>query len=315
MKSNSIMYSEAELKKRVELGRFRKTQKEITEKSLQLELPMEILLTVSSNKSSRYPTLLTRIPIFEPISFRTKSDTAFTKGQTYKTNWGSIERIGPGLNMYDEDTLIGILQIGQQKKLIGNTNSFPVPLKLVRDKDKTIVHVGNVSAYAINKFLGRGVSGNDLRSCRESIKRLSVTNFIFYNDILGKEGKTPLFDYIGDQDAYGEITIQFRPVIITLLANYTYINLDVRRSLSDVGKSVHKFLSGQRPNYEITLEKLMGPVGFQRSVGAFKQALMGKAGKKPRVGELEKMKNAGWLVSYHITGTGRTSPFKLIIER
>ena len=73
----------------------------------QLELPIEELLPVESGPS-KYPTLLTRVPLFSPVANRTTLDTDWIIGDVYTTPWGAIQRIGPGLDIYDEDTLIGM---------------------------------------------------------------------------------------------------------------------------------------------------------------------------------------------------------------
>ena len=46
------------------------------------------------------------------------------------------------------------------------------------------------------------------------------------------------------------------------MESYTYIDVAVRRQLSEVGKAVHKFLSRQPNEYAISLEIIDGPRGL-----------------------------------------------------
>ena len=287
----------------------------------QLELPIEELLPVESGPS-KYPTLLTRVPLFSPVANRADLDTDWIKGEVYATPWGSIRRIGPGLDIYDEDTLIALFRLCRTRKLHGKREALPVPvLRVVEDEhgerregsgEIASVYIGTTTAYAVNCFLGRDTGGKDLKACRDSIQRLAVTSLFFHKSDLQKEGKTGFFDYVGDEDCHGKITIQFRPAMYRLMESYTYMDVAVRRQLSDVGKSVHKFLSGQPNEYAISLDKLMAAVGYFGSRKDFKRALLGA---RNTVGQLEKMKLAGWLKQYEISGTGRKTPFILKIWR
>jgi hypothetical protein len=290
--------------------------------SAQLDLPIEELLPVETGQS-KYPTLLTRVPLFSPVANRTVLDTDWIKGEVYATPWGSIRRIGPGLDIYDEDTLIALFRLCRSRKLHGKREALPIPaLRVVDDEhgerreggqEEASVYIGTTTAYAVNRFLGRDTGGKDLRACRESIQRLGVTSLFFHKSDLHKEGKTGFFDYIGDDNCHGEITIQFRPAMYRLMeSNYTYIDIAVRRQLSDVGKSVHKFLSSQPQEYAISLDKLMAVVRYAGDSKEFKRVLMGTTKK---IGQLEKMKRLEWIKSYEISGTGRKTPFILRIWR
>lgn len=296
-------------------------QRAVMREQQQLELPIEELLPAESGQS-KYPTLLTRVPLFSPVANRAVLDTDWIKGEVYTTPWGSIRRIGPGLDIYDEDTLIALFRLCRTRKLHGKRETLPVPvLRVVEDEhgerreggeEITSVYIGTTTAYAVNCFLGRDTGGENLKACRDSIQRLAVTSLFFHKTDLQKEGKTGFFDYVGDEDCHGEVTIQFRPAMFRLMESYTYMDVAVRRQLSDVGKSVHKFLSGQPNEYAISLDKLMAVVGYSGDRKEFKRVLLGVRSK---VGQLEKMKLAGWLKQFEINGTGRKTPFILKIWR
>lgn len=280
----------------------------------QLDLPfVETLLPQETGSTRPYPTLLARVPLFAPISRRANNDTDWEQGDLVHTSWGRIQRFGPGLDIYDEDTLIALLSIARQRSLRGPREKMPIPAhRLVQDelgprregaREQVVVHTGRITAYEVNRFLGRGVGGRDLEACRASIKRLAKTSLVFYEDYLAKEGITHLLSYLGDQDAEGEIIIQFYPAIVALLeGSYSYIDIKVRRKLSDLGKAVHRFLSSQPKTYQIQLIKLKDVIRYDGAMKDFKRSL---------IGQLDAMKSLRWLRSYEIQGTGRKVPFVL----
>jgi hypothetical protein len=101
--------------------------------------------------------------------------------------------------------------------------------------------------------------------------------------------------------------VQFTPLVARLLdSSYAYIAWEVRRELTDVGKAIHRFLSGQPRSYCIGAEKLRATIGYTREFGSFMRDL--------RV-TMDRLKALGWLSAYEIEGTGRNHPYKLRIER
>ena len=284
----------------------------------QLALPfVETLLPQESGSTRPYPTLLARVPLFAPISRRSNNDTDWIQGDLVHTAWGRIQRFGPGLDIYDEDTLIALLSIARQRSLTGPREKMPIPAhRLVQDelgerkegaREEVVVHTGRITAYEINRFLGRSGGGRDIDACRASIKRLAKTSLVFYEDSLAKEGITHILSYLGDQDAEGEIVIQFYPAIVSLLeGSYSYIDIKIRRKLSDLGKAVHRFLSSQPKAYQIQLIKLKDVIRYDGTMKDFKRSL---------IGQLDSMKSLKWLRSYEIQGTGRKVPFVLYTLR
>lgn len=276
------------------------------EKQCSLDLGSS-LLPEEVGTSRRYPTLFTRVSLFAPIRRRADKDTDWHKGELIKTAWGAIRRFGPGLDIYDEDTLIALLNVARSRTVTARPHALPIPLQAVGDDDEVTVHVGRTSAYALNRFLGRQVGGRDLEACRASILRLAKTSLHFVHESGGREALIHLFSYEGDCDARGEITVQFDPAIIVLLErSYSYIDLSVRSRLSDLGKAVHRFLSSQPSQYQIQLTKLQVIVRYPGPFKAFKRSL---------AGQLEKMSHLGWLSTYVIEGSGRKVPFVLSIDR
>lgn len=300
-------------------ARQRKASSPSTADNHQLTLFEELLPSPSGNP--QYPTLFTRCPVFAPVKERKSLDTDWENGHVIETSWGRIVRYGPGLDCTDEDVLIAIYHLCQQKRLKGPRKDMPVPvLRVVTDRfgerqegydEEVEVLAGTITAYQVCKFLGRvdrngKVDGNQLKVTRQSIKRLVLTKLFIVNSNYEKEGTVSFFDYIGDQDYRGELFIQFHPVVVRLLKEYTYIDINIRRHLADVGKAVHKFLSSQPRQYEIGLEKLKTAIGYPRPMKKFKGAL---------IAEMDKLVELGWLKYYEVSGTGRRIPFKLTIIR
>jgi hypothetical protein len=280
-----------------------------TDNKHQLPLPLEELLPIEANSPNQpYPTHFTRLPVFAPLRNRSDADTEWSEGKTYETSWGRITRYGPGLDMYDEDTLLGLLGTAQEKRLTGLRQTFPLPLNAIDGAHTTIVHYGKTSAYAVNKYLNRPTGGNNLTRCRNSIRRIALTQFIIYRKDLALEGKVHLFDYRAKDDFKGTFEIQFSPVMIRLLKEYTYIDMNVRMhpKLNGVGKALHRFLSGQPAAYKIQVCKLKDALGYRGESKYFKRDL---------ASALKQLHSIGWIKNWSIEGTGRRTPFLLCISR
>lgn len=87
---------------------------------------------------------------------------------------------------------------------------------------------------------------------------------------------------------------------------YTYIDWDLRRKLTDTGKAVHRFLSSQGKEYEIYTKKLMATIGYLRGYKKFMADLRAA---------MEQLKVEKWISGYQIIGSGRKVLHKLIIKR
>ena len=280
-----------------------------------------------STPNVQFPTLLTSFPVFKPTNNRSKADTKGMVGEEFKTSWGKVERHGPGLNIYDQDTLIAIIKLGQRKEIVGPKSelligelSGPIPplngeivTHQEQENETVVIHAGSVSARQINKFLDRDESDGNLALTRESIKRLSLQNLIFYTDKMddprysGKERKVEFFKYHGDRDLKGVIDIVFPPPMVLLLRDYALIDVEQRKKLSAVGKCVQLHLAGLPRSATLVLEELMATVGAS-NLTEFKRALLGR---KNRIGQLELMVEAKFLKSYKVSGNGKSEPYVL----
>lgn len=280
--------------------------------------PFESILPAVSEKDSKYPTLLAIVPLFA-AGERENYTTDQNKGQVYKLSRGRIRRIGAGLDVYDEDTLIAILQLGAEKKVVGPRESMPLALPSAGNKPTT-VYKGLVTAGKINAFLGRGDGGADLERTRDSIRRLANQRLWFENvdDVNGMEGVTDFFKYHGRTDLRGELLIQISPEMVNLLQQYQVINITVRRQLNDSGKAVHRYLTPQPQHFDIAFDELAEAICYDAGGAALKRSLLGRksTNKSPgRPNQLELMTELGFLRHWEITGTGRKTPFRLLVEK
>jgi len=283
--------------------------------------PFESILPAVSEKDSKYPTLLTVVPLFA-AGDRENYTTDQNKGRVYKLPKGRIRRIGAGLDVYDEDTLIAILQLGAEKKVVGPREALPValPSSINPSKNQTTVYKGSVTAGKINSFLGRGDGGADLERTRDSIRRLANQRLWFENldAVDGMEGVTDFFKYTGRTDLKGELLIQISPEMVNILQSYQIIDMTIRRQLNDCGKAVHRYLTPQPTKFDISLEDLAEAICYDAGVSALKRSLVGRpstGNTKGRPNQLELMVELGFLKMAEIRGTGRKVPFRLFVEK
>ena len=265
---------------------------------------------------AEFPTFLTRIPIFLPMkrgrSLKLDQDNALP----FVTSWGRGRKHGPPLTIYDEDTLMAIARL-RKNRLEGAPSNMPIPLSAIQPgvgegRKDVSVHILGCSLSDIQHECGDSDGGTNLQLRLASIKRLGATVLEF-----DRETKDKL-SYRGTQvklidiawDVYEDnalLLIQFSPLMaIWLESEYTYINWNVRKQLSDTGKALHRFLSAQPKTYSIFTEKLSTIIGFQRSYRYFMSDLRTT---------LAKLEALGWIGSWEITGTGRRVPHKLTINR
>lgn len=285
--------------------------------------PIESILPATKQSDSKYPTLLSIVPLFTPGD-RENYTTDQNNGLVYPIDNGRIRRIGPGLDVYDEDTLIAILQL-MEKKVVGPREAMPVALPPAMDnseEDQTTVYKGTVTAPRINAFLGRGDGGIDNERTRDSIKRLANQRLWFESrdasDPEAMEGVTDFFKYMGKSDLRGELLIQISPQMVNLLQQYQIIDMNVRVKLNDAGKAVHRYLTAQPENFDISLDDLAEAICYEPGGSALKRALMGRkatAKTKARPNQLDLMKELGFLKSWELSGTGRGTPFRLFIQK
>lgn len=271
---------------------------------------------VSISSHNEFPTLLTRLPIFVPGRAR-KQQELLDKDNAlaFQTSWGIGRKFGPPLTVYDEDTLIALSRL-RQNILIGEPSKMPYPVsRLYAQSDETDIHVHIVLCMVsdIQSMCATSVGGKNNKIRLESIKRLAGTK-IEFNREMGNKVKVSgtAIDLLNVKwDAYEDnalLYVQFSPIMAQWLERaYTYIDWHLRRTLrTDVGKAVHRFLSGQPKKYSIYTKKLKNTIGH---LGQYKYFMTDLREA------LQQLQQLDWLKEYEIIGNGRKLPHKLVINR
>ncbi|WP_295386002.1 hypothetical protein [uncultured Thiodictyon sp.] len=274
--------------------------------------------------TSEYPTPLTRLPLFPPVTRETAIEM-FKRGWTrLASRWdgGGVLRSGPALNIYDEDTLLGLMAL-RSMRLKGLPNQLPVPLPDLDPKgcaplaDVVAVDTLNFRMSQLETAIRGdqpkgGWSGPGLARRRQSLDDLSGLRLRFEMPRGGLEYSRKmisLFDTRGfSKETDACYYVQFHPLVSQWLENYrTYIDLVLRRKLSDLGRALHRFLASQRSNrtYVIEMATMYEAIGAQERVG--------KLNHHARV-QLGIMQADGFLEAFSITGTGRSHPFVLEVK-
>ncbi len=269
--------------------------------------------------SNEFPTFLTRVPIFLPNDReQQKKHLDQDNALPFESSWGKGRRHGPNLNTYDEDTLFALAKL-RKNVLVGPPQSMPLPVsKLYKRAGQPDVHVHTVICTLddIEDICGtsRGGMSNKLRL--ESVKRLAATRIELdlvtssKPKVLGLSKGTTIGLLDVKWETFEEdsiLFVQFHPIVANWLETYyTFVDFKVRSKLGPVGKSVHRFLSGQRKYYQISIPKLLKAVNY---IGEYK--LFMKSLRKA----LRTLEDVGWIQEWEITGTGRRIPHKLSISR
>jgi hypothetical protein len=270
------------------------------------QLELAISLPVMRPDVPQYPETFALFPIFAPVNDRSKMDTDWKKrGQfSYSFPWGDLERHGPGLNIYDEDTLIALFHLARQHRHEGAPGKFPIPLA----GESTIVYSGVVSPWEVNKFLSRPDSGSALKETWESIERLALTTLTITTSE-GGHTNIKLFEHraANFKDSKAKILIQFPPAVVSLLLKVVNIDIPLRMSLSVTGKAIHRHLVALGPGlYEIAIGDFMERIHYTGRPGDFRDQLIGRSGRSSILGQLQ---TGGVIGEYQLAGRGKKATF------
>lgn len=273
-------------------------------------------VAVAITPNNEFPTLLTRLPIFVPgRAKKQREQLDRDNALPFETSWGMGRKFGPPLTVYDEDTLIALGRL-RQNMLIGDPGKMPYPISTLYrqdDSDDVHVHVVYCMLSDIQDMCGTSKGGRNNKLRLASIKRLAGTKIEFSKETQDKVKSTgTTIDLIHVKwDVYEDnaiLYIQFSPIMATWLESaYTYIDWNLRKQLrSDVGKAVHRFLSGQPRQYSIGCKKLQATIGHS---GPYKHFM---ADLREALAQLTE---AGWIQTSEIEGNGRKQPHKLVLQR
>jgi len=273
-------------------------------------------VAVPINPQNEFPTLLTRLPVFVPgRAGKQRERLDHDNALPFETSWGTGRKFGPPLTVYDEDTLMALGRL-RQNMLIGHPSNMPFPIsRLYATHESADVHVHVVYCMLsdIQAMCGTSTGGRNNKLRLASVRRLAATKIEFNKETQDKVNSTgTTIDLVHVKwDAYEEnavLYVQFSPIMATWLERaYTYIDWNLRRKLrSDVGKAVHRFLSGQSAKYVIFTKKLQATIGH---TGPYKHFMADLREA------LEQLQAEGWLREYAISGNGRKHPHKLSVSR
>lgn len=264
---------------------------------------------------SEYPLILTRAPIFLPT--RRSVAAALVDEELsipFSTGWGEGRKYGPPLTMYDEDTLLALAGLREQC-LRGAAHRMPIPTKQAIPFGKpTRVHALYTTIAEIEDFLGKPKGGSGHRRRLESVHRLSNSSIKFTHisdKTVGQDQREAVVSIkLIEMQTVTEgnesfLYVQFPPEMAYWLEkSVAYIDMNVRRELTDNGKAIHKHLSGQS-TFNIFAETLRTVTKSQLTKKRFMQELRAT---------MKKLAELGWC-EYELVGNGRSKPHKLTGRR
>lgn len=274
--------------------------------------------------TSAYPTPLTRLPLFPPVTRETAIEM-FKRGWTrVESPWdgGGVFRAGPALNVYDEDTLLGLMVL-RAWRLEGPGNRLPVSvprLEIQKNNlhdpavkvDTLYFRISQLESAIRGDTPKGGWDAHKLERRRQSLDDLSGLQLRFDKPHGSSEYAREilsLFRTTGfSKEKNACYYVQFDPLLSRWLETYhTYIDLPLRRKLTDLGCAMHRFLASQRSNhvYRVDLTALYAAIGAKGAVG--------KLNQQARI-QLALMQSNGFIKSFAIVGTGRSQPFVLQVH-
>ncbi len=267
------------------------------------------------------PTLLTRIPVFMPISkAKQKQLLNDDNALPFETPFGKGKRYGANLGVFDEDVLYALARLSN-KKLIGPHENMPIQVSRVyKANEKGSVNVDTVvcTVTDILDRLGLSKGGKMRKDIVDSLERLTSTTLIL---TLNKEdrylGKCELGKPIKLVDiewqlysSDGIIYAQFSPIVTYWLeSEFTYYDWDTRKKLKNrLAKALHRYLSSQPKDfYKLNkLEDIAASIG-QHGRKCDLRSTFERA--------LDELQEVGFLIDYNIEGTGKATPFRLYATR
>lgn len=267
------------------------------------------------------PTLLTRIPVFMPISkAKQKQLLNDDNALPFETPFGKGKRYGANLGVFDEDVLYALARLSN-KKLIGPHENMPIQVSRVyKANEKGSVNVDTVvcTVTDILDRLGLSKGGKMRKDIVDSLERLTSTTLIL---TLNKEdrylGKCEIGKPIKLVDiewqlysSDGIIYAQFSPIVTYWLeSEFTYYDWETRKKLKNrLAKALHRYLSSQPKDfYKLNkLEDIAASVG-QHGRKCDLRSTFERA--------LDELKEVGFLIDYNIEGTGKATPFRLYATR
>lgn len=284
-----------------------------------------------------YPTTLTRLPLFPPSQCSRRHNAEKTQVWVeLPSAWsrgGVVEKSGPTLSTYDEDTLIAMIQ-ARSEVYRGHHTAMPIPTMspspasrmsdagiypdtgiAQSSADNCACYVSIFSLCQLETSIrgarpDRGWGGRDLRRRDASINRLSAVLLRFHADLheLYQFGRGPfsLFraEYVkGKSSPSASYYVQWEPLLSNWLTSYrSFLDFDIRRQLTPLGKAIHRFLCSQirEDPYSFSLDTMFEAIGANCDRSQSQLKYYAKI-------QLAKMVECGFLLSATISRSTRTS--------
>lgn len=227
---------------------------------------------------SEYAQLVALLPLFKATKLRSKHTRSCDNPEIFETSWGPIKRWGPGLNVYDEETLLALAHLSPSKldtpsqEMVGqlrmttshltdDETPYP-PLDELWPGRPICVQSGGTTIVQICQLLGDTPHVSRMR--RESMNRLCNTRFVhriakdirlqqpesfgpmlqvskngeLLHDIEWSQG---FFDYKGRPDFQGRFEIDWTPMYSEVSSAYRVIDYEVYRGLKgNYAKLIYK---------------------------------------------------------------------------
>ena len=191
------------------------------------------------------PTDLCRISPFFPINRNEIKERAFIEDMIImKSAWGEIQFCGPKLSTYEEDVLMAILALLNNKNKRSETTA---------DGKDTYTYKGPF--YPLLRLI-KGPKPNKLEYKRvhRALKLLNVSGFnliIFRDNKIQKEYLSNILTYAEWNHETKELKITLNPYFyeIYMKGNFTLIEIEQRMRLkSPISKALHRFVLSHRDN-------------------------------------------------------------------
>lgn len=290
-----------------------------SEKLLRQE-QMGLFTSIPIQAGNEFPTLIARLPIFPPVTAQTQralldKDNALP----FTTAFGKGRRFGSLVTVRDEDVLQATARL-RSHRLKGRGNLLPIKIQQVfakgADEDYE-VHFATFTLKQLCDELGWAKTGPNYKQALQSLRRINgivielevAKKERYFGSLATRGGGFKLIDIAWDlYKEEGIIYCQFNPLVVMWLEKeFTYVNWNVRKQLSSsTARALHRYLSSQPPVYYDRLLKIAEAVGIWVPTKKLTPVVSAA---------LDQMISIGWLSSYQITGTGRSTPKMLHVAR
>jgi len=281
---------------------------------------MGLFTSVPIQPSNEYPTLLARLPLFPPTT------TAVQKALLDKDNalpfstcFGTGRRFGAMLTIQDEDVLQATARL-RTYRLQGKGSLLPIKIQQIFERGADGQYEVHSSTFTLKQLcdeLGWTKCGKNYRVALQSLRRLNsvvvelevAKKERYFGSLATRGAGFKLLDVAWDlYREEGIVYVQFNPLVVMWLEKeFTYINWNVRRRLrSPTARALHRFLSSQPAVYRKELLAVANAVGIWQEPRRLTSVV---------VPALEELVAIGWLESYAIEGTGRSTPKVLTTVR